>query len=477
MKSLVVVPVFNEEDILPWVIDHLQKQGCDVYVLDNWSTDYSADIARTYQTGYERWPAEPTKSYEWTEMLRRVEEIARDFGQGRWCMVCDADEIRRAPAQFGETNLAVAFARVTAEGYNAVQFHAITFQPIDNGYQGDPERYFQHYLHAHIDARTPHVKAWFQGAERVDLHTHGGHQALFSGRKLYPVPFVLKHYPIRSQAHGERKVFRDRLPRFLQSERAKSWHVQYDRYRGTGDFLGNPADLERVRRDCTIVTLSRFPDIFEAFAASVERWEPLRRRIVVTSGGLKVSRPGWTVIEGIEPFVYARNLNIGLAAVSEGDVLASNDDVVLTEPIIDHLQAIYESEPLAGVIAPQCNGGIGNPDCKVRTTRAPGYRETDKIIPFVCVLLRREILDRIPRLDEGFVNPDGFSGYGGDDELYGLQVQAAGFHLLVSNSVQITHGHGVHKYSSSFLRVMTEADRTRSLFAMRARVQIVKGSL
>ena len=44
MRPLAIIPVYNESDILPAVLKHLDQQGCDVYVLDNWSTDLSPDF-------------------------------------------------------------------------------------------------------------------------------------------------------------------------------------------------------------------------------------------------------------------------------------------------------------------------------------------------------------------------------------------------------------------------------------------------
>ena len=41
MRPLAIIPAYNESDILPAVLKHLDEQGCDVYVLDNWSTDLS----------------------------------------------------------------------------------------------------------------------------------------------------------------------------------------------------------------------------------------------------------------------------------------------------------------------------------------------------------------------------------------------------------------------------------------------------
>jgi len=62
---------------------------------------------------------------------------------------------------------------------------------------------------------------------------------------VFPVRFVLRHYPIRSQAHGERKVFAERRPRYAEQERALGWHVQYDDVVEGTSFVHDPATLKR----------------------------------------------------------------------------------------------------------------------------------------------------------------------------------------------------------------------------------------
>ncbi len=64
------------------------------------------------------------------------------------------------------------------------------------------------------------------------------------------------------------------------------------------ELAARPADFP------SIVTLTRFPDIFARLRESVERHEYHGEKIVVTSGSARVNLPGWRVIEGVEPFVF-----------------------------------------------------------------------------------------------------------------------------------------------------------------------------
>ena len=71
-----------------------------------------------------------------------------------------------------------------------------------------------------------------------------GEGARFPNRRVFPVPFILRHYPIRGETHGRRKVLAERLPRYDAAERDDGWHVQYNGFAGgEASFLWDPADL------------------------------------------------------------------------------------------------------------------------------------------------------------------------------------------------------------------------------------------
>jgi glycosyltransferase involved in cell wall biosynthesis len=250
VRPLAIVACFNEADILAWTLKHLIDQGCEVHVIDNWSTDGSDEIAGRYGT-VEKWPQTgPIDIYDWTGILKRIEEVALKH-PGRWIIFNDADEIRRAPTRDNSLSgsysatLAEALRGVDHSGFNAISFRVVTFAPVDDHYAShvSPEAYFKHYSLDRVDNHTAHVKAWIQPVQRVDLHTHGGHQVMFPGIKVCPVQFLLKHYPIRTQAQGERKLFKERKPRYSHEERAKAWHVQYDRIVPGERLICDPSDL------------------------------------------------------------------------------------------------------------------------------------------------------------------------------------------------------------------------------------------
>ena len=242
MSILVIVPVYNELDVLPQTIGHLREQGCNVHCIDNWSMDGSFEMLNVWPgVTVERFPADgPVDSFQWARILRRVELVAQQ-SDADWCMYQDADEIRRSQVP-GET-LAEAFHRLDKIG-NAVSFRLFTFLPTKAGWTGEPlEDFFQYYDPNYLDSGLMHLKAWKNTGERVDLAWSGGHCVRFGRVCTSKEQLVLKHYPLRSTEQGRRKVFEERRPRWDAEERSRSWHVQYDKLRETDTFVWDTKNL------------------------------------------------------------------------------------------------------------------------------------------------------------------------------------------------------------------------------------------
>jgi glycosyltransferase involved in cell wall biosynthesis len=239
--------VYNEADVLPWTLKHLREQGMRVHVIDNWSTDGSADIARGFPlAGYELFPADgPSPHYSWAPLLGRVEELAAASGSD-WCVHHDADEIRRSDRP-GES-MVDALARVAAGGYGRADHETLHFWPVDDEWDGSvsPEEHFRHYSE---DGRSAQVKAWRNDGRRVDLRSSGGHAVVLpdASRGVYPAKMVLKHYPLRTSAQAERKVLAERVGRYDPAERARGWHVHWDDAARTKSWIRDPRMLKLWR--------------------------------------------------------------------------------------------------------------------------------------------------------------------------------------------------------------------------------------
>jgi len=245
-RVIAIISTYNEEDVIVPVIDHLINEGVSVYLIDNWSTDCTFDLVNQIDRGVigkERWPKDgPTTTYDWEEILKRKEELSQEL-DADWFMHCDADEIHESP--WKGIKLRDAIYLVDQQGYNAIDFTVINFYPVDNNYQPGTSltNYFKYFEFGKHPAYFKQIQGWKKTKERVNLHGSGGHSVKFSNRKIFPCKFLLRHYPIRSQSHGEKKIFQDRKQRFNPLEKKKGWHNHYDSITLKSSFLKSPEEL------------------------------------------------------------------------------------------------------------------------------------------------------------------------------------------------------------------------------------------
>lgn len=232
MKVCAIVSCYNESDILGETISSLIKEGVDVYVLDNNSTDSCLEIAESYLNkgviGFEKisFSENGREVYNWAGILTRKELLAKSLGYD-WYIHADADEVRVSPWE--NLTLSEAIARVDQEGFNLINFKLFNFRLFDDALTHE---LVSHRLTKYSDAEgynQMQIKAWKAHSE-VDLVSHGGHKAMIQNPKVYPMRFILKHYPIRSLEQGVRKINNERKSRFSIDDRKKNWHIQYDHY-------------------------------------------------------------------------------------------------------------------------------------------------------------------------------------------------------------------------------------------------------
>lgn len=260
-----LVAAYNEEDVIGQVIGDLIAHGIEVYLLDHCSTDATVEEASRHLgkglLRIERFPDESgfprgeASRYAWRSILRRKEQLAREL-ESSWFLHHDADELREGP--WDGVSLKESIRRVDVLGFNAIDFRAVDFVPIRDGFRrGDDLRDAFRYWRPAAAYDKLRINCWKKGDTPVALAESGGHEVVFPDRRIFPVRFLLRHYPIRSQGHGEQKVFRDRLPRFAPDERAIGWHVQYDHVRPGGSFIASADELTlfdgaRVRAELLI---------------------------------------------------------------------------------------------------------------------------------------------------------------------------------------------------------------------------------
>jgi hypothetical protein len=219
-----LMAVYNEADILQAMLRHYTQRGMWAYVLDNWSTDGSYEIAEAEpDVIVQRWPGQPIETFEWGAMLDFFREKLPDI-PADWFSLCGADHYLDT---FDGRDFLETVKEIDDQGYNAIAFVHRTFRPPDDTFTvGDPVATFNR---DYYDDPLWLCDTWkaLDGVKPF-LRNMGGHDVIFPERRVSPRKLLRRHYPIRSQAHGERKVFAERKARWSPTERAMGWHVQYD---------------------------------------------------------------------------------------------------------------------------------------------------------------------------------------------------------------------------------------------------------
>ena len=290
-----ILAAYNEADIIGAAVSHLVEQGAFLYLLDDGSTDGTVEAARAAAgdrlIGWESLAdpaADRQRTFQWSRILDRKSELAASI-DADWFIHQDADEFRESP--WPHLSLAEAVGLVDRLGWNAIDFEVFTFVPERGGNDSarDPVAGFTRYHPAAAYDRVQ-VRCWKKGPLAVDLKSTGGHEARFPGRRIFPVRFPMRHYPIRSAEQGERKVFLERKPRFDPDELARGWHVQYEGLEPGRPLLPDDATALPYDADAARVALqvrnrlieAAFPSVVPAppvdLATTVRRIEDARAR-------------------------------------------------------------------------------------------------------------------------------------------------------------------------------------------------------
>ena len=260
-RVIALISAYNEADIIEPVLEHLAANGVWSYLIDDGSTDDTVERARRWLgcglLGIERFESADGAGgrTSWRALLARKHALACELGAD-WYIHHDADEIREAP--WPGMSLRDAIRWVDRIGANAIDFRVLNFAPVDDAFRAgmDPREHFTRWEDPG-EYDLLQRKCWKAGLPGLEL-AEGGHDVRFEGRRIFPLRFLLRHYPIRGQAHGRRKVLEERKGRFVDAELAYGWHRQYDHVAEPDHvFLRNPAalrpfDLEQIRLETLV---------------------------------------------------------------------------------------------------------------------------------------------------------------------------------------------------------------------------------
>ncbi|MBY8967162.1 class I SAM-dependent methyltransferase [Algiphilus sp. NNCM1] len=179
--------------------------------------------------------------------------------------------------------------------------------------------------------------------------------------------------------------------------------------------------------------------------------------LVVADNGLSPTcrdrYPQAVFVETPDPFNFARAINSAVErSAPDADLLILNDDIEVLSH--DFIQATRKALFLAknygfGAVSPVVTAGlVGNSDQMVVPDRPLAI--TLEPLCFVAVAIPRAVWNALGGLDESF------PGYGCEDTDFCRRIAESGWMLGVTNLLEVSHGYGDFRFSSTFLERFSE---------------------
>lgn len=206
-----------------------------------------------------------------------------------------------------------------------------------------------------------------------------------------------------------------------------------------------------MRNNLSIVipskTLSNVIPCIEAIRASGDN-----SRIIVVDDGIDwnswpcvgliseaLERLNVRLTHGTQPFIFARNVNLGIAEAVNDDVIVLNDDALLDTPGgFQTLHTAARENAGLGLVTATTNLA-GNPaqqrhnSSGLRICPSPTPGNSFATVAFVCVLIPRRTIDKVGLLDERF------TAYGWEDNDYCRRVHLAGQQIGICDGCFVDH--------------------------------------
>jgi hypothetical protein len=214
-----------------------------------------------------------------------------------------------------------------------------------------------------------------------------------------------------------------------------------------------------MQHKVTIVALTKFHDVWEAFQRNIQQFVPAEvDRVVVVDGDACKPRLPWTVVPGPYKFSMAGNYNVGMRqAARDSDLLLLNDDITfITRNPVEQLQVLAYSDPKIGMVSARVAvGRVGNP--------LQEHPREDRPLTYVktagngaAAYIKREIINVIGYMDDYFCE-----AYGAEDADYTWRINMAGYRVGISRDVHVKHGYGANPrnggtHSATSLRTLGE---------------------
>ncbi|MDA8239464.1 MAG: glycosyltransferase [Nitrospiraceae bacterium] len=259
----------------------------------------------------------------------------------------------------------------------------------------------------------------------------------------------------------------------------------------SGDLPGRlfpPARIERRDRvkDLTSLVILTFNELryTKECIESIRRHTTQKHEIIFIDNGsrdgtvqwlqkLVKKNPNYKLIENNMNLGFARGCNQGIEAASGEYILLLNNDVVVTENWLRRMKECLNSAPDIGIVGPMTNNISGiQKVAKIEYDSMDGLPEfaqifrvknRHRLIPSrrvvgFCMLFRRELVERVGLLDEGF----GSGNFEDDD--FCLRAVLEGYRNFIAGDVFIHH-YGSRSFAGNKVDYVSAMAANKKIFA------------
>lgn len=247
MKIVAMLAAYNEERYIRACLEHWERQGVWVYLIDNDSEDRTVAIAREYLDRnllhIERMARNGL--HVLGSKLRRKQALCKQLGAD-WYIHADLDEFRLPPSE--KHTLAEAIRLSDSKGFNAVNFREFVFIPTLEEPDHDHPDFLSSMRHYYPFEPIPRfrINAWKNLGIPVNLEDSGGHRVHFEGKNISDEPYKMRHYHFLSIPHAASKLVG--RP-YSQQELDRGMHGWRARIKAQNICLPSNSELRPYRSD------------------------------------------------------------------------------------------------------------------------------------------------------------------------------------------------------------------------------------
>ncbi|RUS44648.1 glycosyltransferase family 2 protein [Cohnella sp. AR92] len=194
-------------------------------------------------------------------------------------------------------------------------------------------------------------------------------------------------------------------------------------------------------------------DLLARCVQSIRKHTKSDYEIIIADNGSSDGTTTWCLSERIPFISLARNegfpvaCNKGMRLASGDTLVLLNNDTVVSANWLDNLNTALYSSPDVGMVGPMSNQVSGKQQVQypyadldefqriaegVNQSNPAKWRRAERLVGF-CLVLRRELMERIGLLDERF-SPGHY-----EDDDYCLRARLHGYGLLICQDVVIHH--------------------------------------